>query len=104
MLANLLITIARSHVKRSWAFSYFDLTSPLFDKVVIQIDKRYNGGKSFVIRAKNNSKENVYIQSAKLNGKPLRESKLSFYEWLRKGFWNMKWGLNLKKDGNKCNV
>lgn len=38
--------------------------SPLFDKVTINLDN----GKKFVINAKNNSSENLYIQSAALNG------------------------------------
>ncbi len=41
------------------------LGSPLFEKVTLTLED----GKKFVIEAKNNSKENVYIQSAKLNGK-----------------------------------
>ncbi|NPA36809.1 MAG: glycoside hydrolase family 92 protein [Chlorobi bacterium] len=43
------------------------LGSPLFDKVVFDLD---NGNK-FTVIAKNNSPENIYIQSATLNGKPL---------------------------------
>ncbi|MBE6672170.1 MAG: glycoside hydrolase family 92 protein, partial [Ruminococcaceae bacterium] len=39
--------------------------SPLFDKVTIHLEN----GKDIVITANNNSDENVYIQSAKLNGK-----------------------------------
>jgi predicted alpha-1,2-mannosidase len=39
--------------------------SPVFEKVTITLED----GKKFVVEAKNNSKENVYIQSATLNGK-----------------------------------
>ncbi len=56
----------------------FDLSSPLFDEVVIHIDKRYNGGKPFTITAINNSAENVYIQSAKLNGIAIKSPVLPF--------------------------
>ncbi|MDG1422633.1 MAG: GH92 family glycosyl hydrolase, partial [Flavobacteriaceae bacterium] len=38
--------------------------SPLFDKATIHLEN----GKTFTIEAKNNSKENKYIQSVKLNG------------------------------------
>jgi predicted alpha-1,2-mannosidase len=38
--------------------------SPLFKKVTLQLEN----GKKFIIEARNNSKDNVYIQSAKLNG------------------------------------
>jgi predicted alpha-1,2-mannosidase len=63
----------------------FDLTSPLFDEVVIHIDKRHNGGKPFVIKAVNNSPENVYIRSATLNGQPLNTPKLKFSDVVRGG-------------------
>ncbi len=37
--------------------------SPLFDKITLHLEN----GKTFVVTAKNNSEENLYIQSAKLN-------------------------------------
>jgi predicted alpha-1,2-mannosidase len=45
----------------------YAIGSPIFDKATI----RLGNGKDFVITAKNNSPENVYIQSATLNGQPL---------------------------------
>jgi len=39
--------------------------SPLFDEVTIHLEN----GKNFTVRADNNSKQNLYIQSAELNGK-----------------------------------
>ena len=57
-----------------------NLTSPLFDKVTIKLDDQFYKGGEFVIEAKNNSKENIYIQSATLNGKPLYNSVISFKE------------------------
>lgn len=45
----------------------YEIFSPLFNTVSIQTPAT---GKKFTINAKNNSQENVYIQSAKLNGKP----------------------------------
>jgi predicted alpha-1,2-mannosidase len=50
---------------------YYDLSSPLFDRIVIRLDRRYYGGREFVIEAHGNSPANVYIQSARLNGRPL---------------------------------
>lgn len=44
--------------------------SPLFGKVTLNL----GGGKAFVIVAKNNSRENKYIQSAELNGKTFDRS------------------------------
>lgn len=42
----------------------YELTSPAFDKVVFRLE----GDQTFTVEAKNNSKENVYIQRAWLNG------------------------------------
>jgi len=42
----------------------FQFGSPLFDRVTIQLDPTYYSGKELVLETKNNSKENVYIQSA----------------------------------------
>ncbi|MGQ8336948.1 GH92 family glycosyl hydrolase [Sunxiuqinia sp. A32] len=50
-----------------------DICSPLFSKVTINMDGPTPG--KFVIEAKNLSEENIYIQSAILNGKPLNVPK-----------------------------
>jgi putative alpha-1,2-mannosidase len=55
-----------------------ELTSPLFNKITIKLDNRYYKGKEFVIEAHNNSKENLYIQSINLNGKPLNGTRIYF--------------------------
>jgi len=50
----------------------YEITAPLFDKITIQLDpKTYPSGKSFTIVAHNQAPENIYIQSARFNGKPL---------------------------------
>ena len=49
----------------------YEISSPLFDRIVIHLDKNYFPGREFVIETKNNSPENVYIQSATFNGNPL---------------------------------
>ncbi|HID22615.1 MAG TPA: glycoside hydrolase family 92 protein, partial [Planctomycetaceae bacterium] len=49
----------------------YEITSPIFDRVVIHLDPRYYPGKTFEIVAHNNSPRNIYIQSARLNGRPL---------------------------------
>jgi putative alpha-1,2-mannosidase len=46
-----------------------EITSPVFNKVVFKLDAKYAKGKTFTIVAKNNAKQNTYIQSAKLNGR-----------------------------------
>ena len=50
---------------------FYEITSPVFERVVIHLDERYHAGKTFVIEARGASPENVYIQSANLNGEPL---------------------------------
>ncbi len=44
-----------------------ELGSPIFDKATVKL----GNGKLLVIVAKNNSKQNMYVQSVKFNGKPL---------------------------------
>jgi len=51
---------------------YYVMGSPVFDKVTINLEN----GKSFVISVKNNSEENKYIRSVKLNGKKYLKSYL----------------------------
>ena len=51
----------------------YEIASPVFDKVTIHLDDRYYEGRTFVIEAKNNSKDNIYIQSATLDGHPLNK-------------------------------
>ena len=45
----------------------YSIGSPLFEQVTINLEKE----KTFTIKAKYVSIENIYIQSATLNGKPL---------------------------------
>jgi predicted alpha-1,2-mannosidase len=44
----------------------YEITSPVFDRITFNLDS----GKKFTIKAINNSPKNIYIQKAKLNGKP----------------------------------
>jgi putative alpha-1,2-mannosidase len=44
--------------------------SPIIDEATIAVA----GGKSFTIVVQNNSSENIYIQSAELNGRPYSKS------------------------------
>lgn len=63
----------------------YQITAPIFDKVTIKLDKSFYTGKQFTIRAKNLSKENIYIQSAMLNGKPYNHSDISHEEIVKGG-------------------
>jgi predicted alpha-1,2-mannosidase len=48
--------------------------SPAVDKAVIEV----GNGKTFTIKAKNNSSENIYIQSIELNGRPYNKPYIDF--------------------------
>ncbi len=63
----------------------FQLTSPVFDKIIIRPDVKDGDSKTFTIEAKNLSPSDYYIQSATLNGKPLNRSWLNYDEIARGG-------------------
>lgn len=63
----------------------YEITSPIFDKITIKLDNKYYSGKEFVIETKNNSFENVYIQSVKLNGQPLNTFHFPHSEYTKGG-------------------
>jgi len=79
----------------------FDLTAPLFDKITIQLNPAYHPGKTFVITTKNNRPENIYIQSARLNGQPWNSFQLPHDLFARGGTLelelgpqpNLSWGM-----------
>lgn len=52
----------------------FVIGSPLFDKATVNV----GAGKKFTVVAKNNSDRNIYVQSARLNGKALKNSYIDF--------------------------
>lgn len=49
----------------------YQLTAPVFDCVTIHLNPRYFPGRTFTIRTRNNGPKNIYIQAARLNGRPL---------------------------------
>jgi predicted alpha-1,2-mannosidase len=58
-----------------------ELSSPVFDKASITL----GSGKKLIIEAKNNSKTNLYIQSAMFNGRPLNNCWLYRDELMKGG-------------------
>ena len=63
----------------------YEIASPLFEKVVINLGGLYGRGDSFIIEAKNVSRKNKYIQSAILNGQKLNTFYFQASELLRGG-------------------
>ena len=62
--------------------------SPLFNEAKVNV----GGGKTFTVKAHNNSKENIYVQSAKLNGKPYAKSYLMFQDIVKGGVLELEMG------------
>lgn len=50
----------------------YALGSPAVSRATLHLDRAHYGGRTFTLIAENNGPKNVYIQSATLNGKPLR--------------------------------
>jgi predicted alpha-1,2-mannosidase len=66
--------------------------SPLFKKVTLRLDAKYSAGKTFSVIAHNNSEKNIYIQQAKLNGKPLNRAWLNYKEIVAGGVLELEMG------------
>jgi predicted alpha-1,2-mannosidase len=72
----------------------YQITSPVFNKIEIDLDSNYYSGKKFTILAKYNSIENIYIQSIKLNGEPLERYWITHEEITKGGSLEMIMGPN----------
>lgn len=51
----------------------YEITSPVFDEIVIQLDEKYYSGKEFKIITHGNGKGMDFIQKAKINGNELTD-------------------------------
>jgi len=76
---------------------FYEISSPIFNKITFHLNPKYYSGKTFTIEAKNNSSKNLYIQSAKLNDKAL-EKPWILHETVTKGG---KLTLNMGANPNK---
>ncbi|MDR3252710.1 MAG: GH92 family glycosyl hydrolase [Tannerella sp.] len=66
----------------------FELTSPVFNRITFNLDN----GKTFTISAANNSPDNIYIRSAKLNGKPYDKLYLDYSDIVSGGTLELEMG------------
>lgn len=66
--------------------------SPLFEEMKFKLDPNFSSGKTFTVRAHNNSAENLYVQSATLNGKPLDRAWLRHAEVAAGGVLDLRMG------------
>jgi predicted alpha-1,2-mannosidase len=78
-----------------------NISGPLFEKITIKIDTAYYKGKKFIIEAKNNSKENMYIQSATFNNKPLTNVRIKFQDIVNGGKLVLEMGPEPNKEWGK---
>ena len=70
----------------------YQITSPVFSKITITLDPDYYSGKTFTIIAHDNSDENIYIQSIKLNGQELNRYWISHEEVTQGGILELEMG------------
>ncbi len=61
--------------------------SPIFNKASMKV-----GSKTFTVKAVNNSKENIYVQSARLNGKPYTKSYIMYGDIAKGGTLELQMG------------
>jgi len=69
-----------------------EITSPVFDQIVFKLDSAYFSGETFTIVAHNNSKNNIYIQKAVLNGQEHPDCYLDFNDIVQGGVMELYMG------------
>lgn len=67
------------------ASDFYQIGSPLFDKIVFVLNNTFYPGKKFVIETKKNSTKNIYIQSMVLNGKKYTSYQLKHSDIVKGG-------------------
>jgi predicted alpha-1,2-mannosidase len=80
---------------------FYEMTSPLFDKITIQLNSKYYPGKKVTIQTKNNGPNNIYIQSTQMNGKSFNMPWIMHDDLIKGGLLeinmgatpNTKWGI-----------
>lgn len=63
----------------------YEITSPVFNSVEMELDTTYSQGESFTIKTISNNPQNIYIQSATLNGKPYNKCYIDHKDIMRGG-------------------
>ena len=76
----------------------FIIGSPLFTEATVNV----GNGKTFTVKAPGNSKENIYVQSARLNGKPYTKSYINYKDIVAGGTLELVMGPNPSKFGTKA--
>lgn len=68
----------------------FQLSSPLFDRIEIKLNKKYYSGEEFVINVDNNSANNMYLESISLDGKSQNSITIPFSSIVKGGNISLK--------------
>lgn len=84
----------------------YDITSPIFDEIIIHLDKNYYKGDIFRIKTHNNTIDNKYIQKALFNNKVYNYYQIPHSSFEKGGvleLWlgnkpNKEWGVSKKED------
>jgi len=76
----------------------YEIGSPLYPKVEIDLGQRFGRGEKFIIESKNASRLNKYVQSATLNGQPLLSFWFPASELLKGGSLVLEMGPEPNKD------
>ncbi len=79
----------------------YEIGSPIYQKVTIDLGEQFNRGKTFTIEAKNASRKNIYIQSATLNGETLSTFQFPARELLKGGNLILEMGSKPNKNWGK---
>lgn len=76
----------------------YEIGSPLYERIEIDLGQQYGRGQSFVIEAPKVSRVNKYVQSAELNGRMLTSFKFPVSELLKGGRLVLEMGPEPNKD------
>lgn len=63
----------------------FEIASPLYEEITIDLGQRYGRGDQFEIKANNVSRKNIYVKNARLNGRDLENFWFPVSELLKGG-------------------
>jgi predicted alpha-1,2-mannosidase len=65
--------------------SEYQLGSPIFDEITIQLNSDFYPGEYFIIQAKNNSPENIFVNKAEINNVPVINYQISHNQIIKGG-------------------
>jgi len=80
----------------------YEITTPEFEEVTIKLDSNYYSGKEFKIKCYDQKPENIYIQSAKLNGEVLENCWFYHKEFAKGGLLELWLGAEPNKQWGKA--